>query len=169
MVIQPLYPPPRTVQAVELENVTQADIDFEGGLRLIGYRVDHMPAQAGSDLQLDLYWQARGINRPDLFTEVTLVDDGNNLIGRSRRWPGDNGTSIQVWDPENTYVDSRTMRVADAALTGKAQLILTVKRGRDGPPVTASRAGELPGKQVTLLTLPIINANLTPEALEERP
>jgi hypothetical protein len=150
------------VQSTELENVTPVDVDFEDSLRLIGYQIDRATAQAGTDLNLTLYWQALGANRPDLLSEVTLVDAENNLIGRSRRWPGDSGTSIQVWDTEKIYADTRTLRVADAATTGNAQLILAVKQGRDGPIEEASRAGESVGGQVTLLTLPISAANLEP-------
>ncbi len=153
--IQPLYPAPRTVASAELADITPTNMDFGNALRLVGYRIDRSVLRAGTDFQLDLYWQAQGAKRPDLFTEVTLVDGGNNLIGRSRRWAGDNGTSIQVWDSEKIYQDSRTMRVADAAPTGSAQLILQVKQGRDGPTVIASLGGRPQGDQVVLQTVPV--------------
>jgi hypothetical protein len=160
-VIQPLYPAPQLANAADLNTLTPADIDFEGALRLKGYRIDSSNVQAGRDLQVNLYWQAAGVDRPDLFTEISLTDADGNLIGRSRRWPAENGTSIQVWEPVDVYADSRTLRVADAAPTGEARLRLRVKQGRDGPNVTASQAGKPLGDQVTLIAFQIQTASST--------
>lgn len=162
VVIPSLYPTVQAAQPMDLRNMTPVELDFGDSLRLIGYQIDRTVAQPGADIKLDLYWQALGTNRSDLFTELTLVDMAGRLIGRSRRWPGDNGSTIQAWDPEIIFADRRVLRVADAATMGKAQLIITVKQGRDGPSVEASRAGESIGHQVTLLALPVSTANQTP-------
>jgi hypothetical protein len=161
-VIPPLYPAVRIAQSAELAKVTPVDIDFGDSLRLIGYQIDRATAQAGSDVQLNLYWQASGTKRLDLLAEVLLVDAQNNLIGRSRQWVGNNGASIQVWNPNQVYVDSRMLRVADAAVPGDAQLMITTKQGREGPSVAASRAGDLLGDRVVLSTLSIVAARVTP-------
>lgn len=67
VIIRPLYPSPLRAQASDLSNITPANIDFSGGLRLIGYRVEPVAVEAGRDIQLDLYWQAIGDDRTDYF------------------------------------------------------------------------------------------------------
>ncbi len=160
--LQPLYPALHVADVIELHSMTLVNTDFGNALRLVGYQIDRSTVQAGTDIELNLYWQALGTKRPDLFTELDLVDADNNLIGRSRQWPVENGTSIQIWNPVEIYADSRIMRVADAAPTGEARLILVVQNGRGGSNVAASHAGESIGDQVTLITLQIQGVNTVP-------
>ncbi len=142
VIIRPLYPSPQPATSAELETMTPTDIDFGGALRLIGYHIDPVNVPAGRDFQLTLYWAAQGTNRPDLFSEITVVDPANNLIGRSRRWPAENGTSIRVWPADVIYSDTRVIRVADAAPPGAATIRVAIKDGaRDGPVVSASDVG----------------------------
>jgi hypothetical protein len=161
--VQPLYTSPRIADSDDWRDATRADLDFGGALRLIAYRLDAGSAVAGTDIHMDFYWQALGAQRPDLAAEITILDRADNLIGRSRRWPADNGTTIQIWKPDTAYADSRTLRVADAALPGQAQIVLTVREGsRDGPPVQASRAGQALGEQIILLSLTVTRTDTAP-------
>ena len=161
--VQPLYTSPQVAESGDLQNATRVDLDFADALRLIAYRIDTDSAVAGTDIHMDFYWQALGTQRPDLTTEIIILDREDNLIGRSRRWPADNGTTIRIWNPDTIYADSRTLRVADAALSGQAQIILTVREGsRDGPPVQITQAGSPLGEKITLLSLTVMRADAAP-------
>jgi 4-amino-4-deoxy-L-arabinose transferase-like glycosyltransferase len=161
--IQPLYTSPPVATAGDLQGARRVDLDFGDALRLIAYRIDADSAAAGTDIHMDLYWQALGAQRPDLSVEVVILDPAGGMIGRSRRWPADNGTSIQIWSADTIYADSRTLRVADAAPPGPAQIILTVREGsRSGPPVLASHAGKPLGEQITLLSIAVTGAGAAP-------
>jgi len=161
--IQPLYTMPQIADADEVNSAALVNVDFGGALRLVAYRTDAESLTPGTDVHIDFYWQALGSSRPDFFTEIIIVDREDNLIGRSRRWPADNGTSIMVWNPDTVYTDRRTFRVADAALAGPALIKLIVREGgRNGPPVEASRGAESLGDKVVLLSLPVESAGSAP-------
>ncbi|MCP4167639.1 MAG: hypothetical protein GY759_17360 [Chloroflexi bacterium] len=98
-------------------------IDFESGMRLLGYDMSPPTLQAGEPLRLTLYWQRTGaINQPyKVF--VQLLDEGQNVISQDDAHPGRGEHPTDQWLP-GELVESTFILSAPADLsTGEYALV----------------------------------------------
>ncbi|NJL93434.1 MAG: hypothetical protein HC915_06745 [Anaerolineae bacterium] len=101
---------------------------FEGGVDLLGYRLDRDALQAGERVPLHLFWQAARPNLPDYATEVRLVEQqSGNVVERVlHRYPG--GWATSSWRLQRYVQDTFWLRLPRTAAPGTYVLEVRVYR-----------------------------------------
>jgi len=101
------YAAPLPVQT-NPEAVAQAqqrlDLDFVDSLRLVGYNPPTVSAE--HSLDLELIWQATGINIVDYLTEVSLIDEAGTTTSQWFGFPLAGRYPLRAWDPGDVVRDT---------------------------------------------------------------
>ncbi len=98
-------------------------IDFESGIRLLGYDLSPSTPQAGEPLRLTLYWQRTGAIEQPYKVFVQLLDEDQNVISQHDAHPGRGKHPTDQWLPSE-LVESTFILAAPADLpTGKYALV----------------------------------------------
>jgi len=116
-------------------------IDFEGKVRLIGYRVEPALAAPGSSMKLTLYWHAVSPLGPgwSLFSHV-LDDTGAQIQNVDNEGPlrklvqspsGDEHQTLppSAWKPGKVYVDEQEFQLKSDMTCPEVTLAVGVWRG----------------------------------------
>lgn len=116
---------------------TRLDIDFEGKVKLLGYKITPAgSASPGAEVKLTLYWQATenigdGWN---LFTHV-LDAAGERIlnvdnVGPLREWV-DNHQALapSFWEKGKVYVDEQTFRLPDQIASHEIKIVTGIWKG----------------------------------------
>lgn len=110
------------------EEATPAFVDFGGKIRLVGYQLSgELPARAGSELALDLYWESTGSIEPG-WSLATELSSGNVRLGRGSKpaagaGSGGDEPSPAGWRLGRIYRDQQTLKMPDE-LPGSTVTIL---------------------------------------------
>jgi hypothetical protein len=110
------------------ETATPTFVDFGGKIRLVGYQLSgELPARAGSELALDLYWESAGSIEPG-WVLTTELGSGSTRLGREPKPVAGEGSggekpSPAGWQRGRIYRDQRTLKMPDE-LPGSTVTIL---------------------------------------------
>ena len=72
---------------IPFETITEVDLTYDGGLRLIGYSVDKSSLRAGEWLPVTLYWQAIQPLTKNYSGFVHLLDSQGQSLGQANTYP----------------------------------------------------------------------------------
>jgi 4-amino-4-deoxy-L-arabinose transferase-like glycosyltransferase len=127
-VILPAYLPPRTL-SVHAALPSRLDVEFEGGLRLVGYSLPAPKVASGADLPVTLYWQVQpGLSKPYRFVFGGHTLEGAALLSFAEsllplRCP------VGVWPTDRIVVDHTRLPVVPDVSQAVGQLYVQVYRG----------------------------------------
>jgi hypothetical protein len=132
-------------------------VTFEGGsIHLVGYRLEHLPAERGGAFALFLYWQASGRTPEDYTVFVHLEGDG-------RVWAQKDGPPhcaerpTSTWRPGMLIADEHVMVVDAATPPGSYPLSVGLYMPQTGRRLRAfSQAGTDLGGSVELQWITVI-------------
>jgi hypothetical protein len=116
---------------------TKLDVDFEGKVKLLGYKVSPAAnAGSGTEMHLTLYWQLLDDvgDGWSLFTHV-LDAAGERIlnvdnVGPLREWVDNHQTlSPSFWEKGKVYVDDQTFRLPDNMTTAEITIVTGIWKG----------------------------------------
>jgi len=139
------------------ETATPTFVDFGGKIRLVGYQLSgELPARAGSELAIDLYWQsAASIERGWVLT--TELGSGSARLGQPKpdasEGSGGEKPSPAGWQLGRIYRDQRTLKMPDE-LPGSTVTILASVAWSQPSDSSPSKASSTPSFHVPVLSGP---------------
>ncbi len=98
-------------------------IDFESGIRLLGYDLSPSTPQAGEPLRLTLYWQRTGAIDQPYKVFVQLLDEDQNVISQHDAHPGRGEHPTDQWLPGELVESTFILAVPADLPTGKYALV----------------------------------------------
>jgi len=90
----------------------EAPVQFEDGIRLLGYDVRPQPVPAGGTLLVTFYWQADTPPHADYTITAQLLDERGTLVAQFDGQPANGARPTSGWQPGETIVDSRAISAA---------------------------------------------------------
>lgn len=116
------------------------DVQFEGGIRLLGYAlrdetgqaVDELVVRPGDAVRLTLYWQAEAPIGHDLVIFVHLLDETGWLRGQQDSPPRSGALPTRAWQPGQMVVDVYHVPLAVESPPGQYGLELGMYHPADG-------------------------------------
>ncbi len=117
------------------------NIDFENGIRLVGYELDRRLVSPGDTVHLTLYWSAWA-PVPTNYTVFTHVrGDGNTLWAGHDGWPQAGGAPTVAWSVGNLVVDPHPLMLAADTPAGLYQIEIGLYDGATGARLRLAPAG----------------------------
>ncbi len=95
------------------------DVAFRDNVTLAGYTLNHRRLAPGDELEVTLYWQARGPVTGDYTAFVHLLDQAHAMHGGHDHVPAVPSTQ---WDDAGVITDTHRFAVAESAAPGVYQL-----------------------------------------------
>lgn len=131
-----LYHPPHRLQ----EEMRPLDVQFEGGIRLLGYvlrdvegqTVERFDVRPGETVWLTLYWQAEAQIERDYTVFAHILDPTGWLRGQQDNPPRQGTWPTSVWVPGDLVVDRYSLPVAADAPPGLYSIEVGLYRPEDG-------------------------------------
>jgi len=114
--------------AADVTIANRLDVDFEAGIRLLGYAVETESPRPGGTVYLTLYWQAQEpvVQKYKVFThllsEVYNADSANFLWGQQDNEPVNNSRPTTTWRSGEIIIDSYAIPIAAHAPSGAYQI-----------------------------------------------
>jgi hypothetical protein len=126
-VIQPAYQAPPTLalsDPLPLQGVSP--VDFQRGIRLVGWEIERDGLQAGQDLAVTLYWESTEPLDRDYSVFLHLVDEESGLIAAQRdSYPGLGNRPTRAWHPGEIIPDPHRIETPPTAPTPcRCQLVV---------------------------------------------
>jgi hypothetical protein len=115
-VIRPAFAQPdlMTPQQASLR-VNSRVLEFDGQIRLLGYRVEPQSVETGQRVQVTLCWEAlRRIDR-DYMLFIHLLGRDNLRVGERTTYPGQGRFPTSLWPTGRAFCDAYWVPVADWA------------------------------------------------------
>jgi hypothetical protein len=134
-VILPAYLPPQTLPA-DADPPNRLDIEFDGGLRLVGYALPSAKIASGADLPVTLYWRVE----PGLSGPYRFVFGGHTLDGAALLSPAESLLPLRypvgAWLADRVVVDHNKLPTASDVTQSVGLLYVQVYKGhKDAQPV----------------------------------
>jgi len=138
--IQLYHPPPRF-----REEMRPLDVQFEGGIRLLGYAlrdsegraVDQLAVRPGETVRLTLYWQTDAQIEQNYTVFTHLLDPTGWMRGQQDSPPRQGTWPTSWWVPGELVVDRHAIPVADDAPPGLYAIEVGLYRPADGTRLAA--------------------------------
>jgi hypothetical protein len=100
------------------------DVQFEGGLNLIGYDYDLSQYKDNGRLPLQLYWQADEVNDIDAVLFIHLLDANGELVAQVDQRPYFGTRPPYTWHPGEVLRDSQLLELPAKLPSGSYQLVM---------------------------------------------
>ena len=105
--IIPNYAPPPILDEAEVGPLSQRlDADFQGQIKLLGYRVDQRETWPGDTLTITLYYQALVPFGIDYTVFVHFVDPQGNIVVQQDTLTGMGRYPTTLWQPGQIIADT---------------------------------------------------------------
>ena len=132
----PLYAAPETAEVASVGSLPAGDLIFGDALKLVAYEWQPPTVSPNQHVNLTLYWQAVGEQRPSLYIHLYLRDRFGNTIAQEEFWPVPSYTTA-AWDNQTIYVTRHSYFMPPNVALGRSPLEITVQPGREGAPLIA--------------------------------
>ncbi|MBI2865692.1 MAG: glycosyltransferase family 39 protein [Chloroflexi bacterium] len=122
--IVPAYAGPPIVAENEVSaDVTTVNIDFDGKMRLIGYRLDRRQLQPGDTVRLTLYWQILARMAKDYSIFIHFRGRGERAVAQEDTYPGLGAYPTRLLRPGDVFSEEHRLSVdRDAEAPSLVQL-----------------------------------------------
>jgi hypothetical protein len=123
---------------------TKLGVDFDGKVKLLGYRLDPARLTPGKRAKLTLYWKSVA-KVDDGFQLATYLLDGSgerlmtleNGPLRKKKSKTKNALPPSLWDPGKVYIDEVSFKVPSKIKTDEIKLVTSIARKSERLAITA--------------------------------
>jgi len=112
------------------------DIEFDGKIRVLGFRTKGGPSRPGKRVTQTIYWQAKEKIEPGYKMVAALVDDaGERLLQLDDASPlrelhdGKPAHPPETWEPGKIYADELTFTIPEGVKTWRVKLVAGLVKG----------------------------------------
>jgi len=126
------------------------NVDFDRGIRLLGYSTPYRPVRVGDAIELALYWKAAARPDGDFKVFVHLVDRQGAIVGQDDSIPRAGQCPTWIWQPGEVIADIHIVDMDRAGAGGPYQLVVGMYDAERRLPAFDSLGGRLPDDEVTL-------------------
>ena len=134
------------------------EADFGGQLRLVGYNLAPYAVMRGSEIRLDLYWEAVSKMNKNYEVFVHLLDSKGQVRGQADVQPLQGAYPTVLWRPGEIVPDQYKIKVGPRAIPGKYTFEVGLYQKTTGqrlPVIVDAESGLLDNK-ITLETVKVI-------------
>ena len=155
-------PPPPGVRRGQMWSfITNYQVDFGPGLRLLGYEQDTSRLNTDREMDVTLYWQARQPLTTSHIIDVGLATEAkadHGVLAVHRGVPGYGVSPTTKWEVGEIVVDRRTLRLTQDAPPGRHVLAMAVRQAPEGSYIEVA-----PGQVIAwLISIPVDATGVPP-------
>ncbi len=157
----PAYAQPKLLAANTIKIDQPINVTFDGKIVLMGAEIDRSSVQPGDPIHVILYWHALQSIDQAYIEFVHLIDRDGIIVAQRDTWPGRGMFPTVLWQAGDTFADSFTLDVPEAAFAPNDAKIQVGLFADDGTRLHALDASgseldqdAVPLNQVTILPRP---------------
>ncbi|HZY44904.1 MAG TPA: hypothetical protein VFF70_09160, partial [Anaerolineae bacterium] len=157
----PAYAQPTSIDPTTLKIEQPINVTFDGKIELLGAEIDRTSVQPGDPIHVTLYWRALQSIDQSYIEFVHLIDGSGIIVAQRDTWPGRGMFPTVVWQAGETFADSLTLDVPEAAFAPNDAKIQAGLFANDGTRLHALDASNseldqdaVPLNQISILPRP---------------
>ncbi len=155
----PAYAQPQLIDANTLKIDQPINVTFDGQIELLGAEIDRSSVQPGDPIRVTLYWRALQSIDQSYVEFVHLIDRDGIIVAQRDTWPGRGMFPTVLWQAGDTFADSLTLDVPDAAFASNDAKIQVGLFADDG---TRLHALDASGRELDQDAVPLNQVSILP-------